>query len=248
MRGSLNPLDGRYAHILGPLAELFSERALMEERANIELAYLSKLAKTIGVEVGGDEVADRVEVNVDRIFELEKVTHHDVKAVELAVREVVPKELASFVHFGLTSQDINSLALTRQVRGVIISDIFPAIRKTIATLSEFADKHKDVVMLSHTHGQPATPTTLGSQFNVFVERLDTVLRSFISHRWTTKFGGATGGFNAHKLVYPSIDWCAFGDAFVFEYSGGKILRQQHTTQIEHYDGLGEYLWSRTASR
>lgn len=94
-------------------------------------------------------------------------------------------------------------------------------------------------MLSYTHGQPATPTTLGHQFNVFVERLDTVLRSFISHRWTTKFGGATGGFNAHKLVYPSIDWCAFGDAFVFEYSSGKISRQQHTTQIEHYDGLGE---------
>ena len=79
---------------------------------------------------------------------------------------------------------------------------------------------------------------LGHQFNVYVERLDAVLRSFITHRWTTKFGGATGGFNAHKLVYPSIDWCAFGDAFVFEYSSGKISRQQHTTQIEHYDGLG----------
>lgn len=112
MKGSLNPLDGRYAHITAPLAEIFSERALMEERANIEFAYLRKLTKTIGVEVKGDS-ADRVEVNVDRIFELEKVTHHDVKAVELAVREVVPKELASFVHFGLTSQDINSLALTR---------------------------------------------------------------------------------------------------------------------------------------
>lgn len=162
MRGSLSPLDGRYADVAEPIRESFCERKLVNERVRIELAYLQKLGKTIGLDVSCVDV--EATVSPERVFELEKITHHDVKAAELAVREIVPKELTSFVHFGLTSQDINSLAVTRQVRGAVVGHIFPAIRSMITHISAFSDKHKDTVMLSYTHGQPATPTTLGKSF------------------------------------------------------------------------------------
>ncbi len=246
MRGSLCPLDGRYAETVAPITKIFSERALVRNRIEIELKYLTALATTL---FGDDYSYLRVVFEkyynddslVDKIFEMEKTTRHDVKAVEMVLQTFfIGGELDGFIpliHFGLTSQDVNSVAVWMQVRSArdIATTGFNRIAEKLHL--EVAQPNKDVIMLARTHGQPATPTTMGKEMMVFSERLWTANLEVARVVARTKFGGATGGFNAHRLAYPFIDWPRWSDDFLMK--DFRMERQQHTTQIEHYDGMAQ---------
>lgn len=253
LRGTLSPLDGRYSDSVTPITKIFSERALMKQRVLIEVQYLIKLINDIPIAATQSTMlviyeAAMSDVDlVDRIFEIEKTTKHDVKAVELAIREYLLskvsietepnlRQISAMIHFALTSQDINSLATTIQVGKANKEVISPTIRTLVNTLYERSRQYHGITMLSHTHGQPATPTTLGHQFGIFAERLDVTIRTLVNRIRSTKFGGATGGFNAHHFVYPNIDWKGFADEFLAQFF---LDRQQYTKQIEHYDGLSD---------
>lgn len=181
------------------------------------------------------------EKGATRIKELEKVTNHDVKAVEYWIKEQLPKELKGyeeFVHFGLTSQDINNTAIPLSLKEASQTVIFPAITEVTEKLRSMAREWKGVSLLARTHGQPASPTRLGKELFVFVERLEVQAAQLKAVPWSAKFGGATGNFNAHFAAYPSQDWIKFGNRLLGEILG--LERSQYTTQIEHYDNLGAY--------
>lgn len=237
-RGELCPLDGRYRDYVAPIRNVFSERALVAFRVEVELAYFADLAATFGYQT---EVGTTNESLTDRIFLMEKTTRHDVKAVEIVLREEFEKDenlrpLISLIHFGLTSQDVNSVAVWLQVRAArdVVAQGFSKIAHRLANL---AAPHCALTMLSRTHGQPATPTTLGKEMLVFEERLLYMTREVERVVARTKFGGATGGFNAHWLAHPSIDWPRWADDFLMRRF--RMERQQHTTQIDHYDGMAQ---------
>ena len=179
------------------------------------------------------------EPDAEHIKSIEKITNHDVKAVEYFLREKFDElnigEFKEFIHFGLTSQDINNTAIPLSIKHAVERVYQPSIEKVRSQLNDYAQRWKDIALLARTHGQPASPTTLGKEIQVYVERLDNQLVMLRQVPFKAKFGGATGNFNAHLVAYPTIDWMTFGNDFVEEYLG--LERLTYTTQIEHYDNL-----------
>lgn len=247
---AVSPIDGRYRGKTEALAEYFSEYALMKYRVFVEIEYYIALCKLPIPQLAGVDKAlfsrlreiysSFTAADASRIKEIEKVTNHDVKAVEYFIKEKFDAiggldAYKEFVHFGLTSQDINNTSIPCSIKDALVQVYYPAIEELIAQLKEYADAWKDIPMLARTHGQPASPTRLGKEIMVFVYRLETQLAELKRCTISAKFGGATGNFNAHSVAYPSIDWVAFANKFVAENLG--LQREQYTTQISNYDNL-----------
>ena len=247
---AISPIDGRYRSKTESLDNYFSEFGLIHYRVLVECEYFIALCNIplknlAGVDKNCFDKIRKIynDFSFDdalRIKEIEKTTNHDVKAVEYFLKEKFDvlglADYKEFIHFGLTSQDINNTAIPYSLRDAIKDVYYPLIEQIINTLADMAEQWKHVAMLAHTHGQPASPTRLGKELMVFVERLNKQLELLKSIPCSAKFGGATGGFNAHMVAYPEIDWVEFANNFV-----GNILhleRLQTTTQIAHYDDLG----------
>ncbi|MDX1905567.1 MAG: adenylosuccinate lyase [Bacteroidia bacterium] len=249
---ALSPLDGRYRSLAAPLAPFLSEYALIQRRVQVEIEYLIALFQTglrplhplpEHVQARLREIyRDFTPDHASQIKEIERVTNHDVKAVEYYIKERVQalgiSEVApylEFIHFGLTSQDINNTAIPMLLRDAIAEVYLPQLQAVTDHLADFARIWQHLPMLSRTHGQPASPTTLGKEIAVFAERLRRHLDELKSLPYPAKFGGATGNLNAHYIAYPDHDWQAFAEQFVNNTLG--LSRSWPTTQIEHYDGL-----------
>ncbi|TXI82230.1 MAG: adenylosuccinate lyase [Flavobacteriales bacterium] len=246
---AISPIDGRYRERTRGLAHWFSEQALMRYRLRVELEYFTFLCEVPLPELAGtplqklDAVRSRVEqlgtTDAQRIKAIEQVTNHDVKAIEYFLKERLEEaglgEQREFVHFALTSQDINNTALPLLIKDFVFEAYLPAITGLRDRLHGLALDWARIPMLARTHGQPASPTALGKEIQVFVERLDGQLKLLREVPFTGKFGGATGNFNAHHAAYPELDWVRLADRFLLEKLG--LQRQRFTTQIEHYDGL-----------
>ncbi len=246
---SISPIDGRYRDRTRTLAKWFSEQALMRYRLHVELAYFTFLCKVPLPELEGTDlgklknVQDRIDhlstSDAQRIKDIEKVTNHDVKAVEYFLKERLEEAGLSkqkeFVHFALTSQDINNTALPLLIRNFLNDSYLKAIMAVRDRLHGLAKDWAQVPMLARTHGQPASPTRIGKELQVFVERIDRQLVLLRAVPFTGKFGGATGNFNAHHVAYPHLDWNKLADRFLTEELG--LERLQFTTQIDHYDNL-----------
>ena len=249
MLNAISPIDGRYAEKTKELSEYFSEYALIKYRVFVEIQYFIALVQTPlpQLEAFDDDKVEQLNALFEnfnlqdaiKIKEIEKVTNHDVKAVEYYLKrkfdEIGIQEYKEFIHFGLTSQDINNTATPLLIKNAIEEIYYPLIKELIEELEALASNWSGIPMLARTHGQPASPTTLGKEFRVFVERLNVQVKQLKSLTIYAKFGGATGNFNAHVVSYPSIDWLKFGDHFVNEYLG--LERSQYTTQIAHYDNM-----------
>ncbi|MEM1320616.1 MAG: adenylosuccinate lyase [Bacteroidota bacterium] len=249
MLTAISPVDGRYHEKTKELAEYFSEYALIKYRVFVEIQYFIALCQHPLPQLESFDL-DKVD-RLNDIFEnfnltdalhikkIEKTTNHDVKAVEYYLKEKFDElgisEFKEFIHFGLTSQDINNTATPLLLKNAVKEVYLPMLRQIRDMLSGFASEWSSIPMLARTHGQPASPTLLGKEFQVFVERLDQQLKMLEEVPFTAKFGGATGNFNAHYVTYPSIEWRRFGDHFVGEYLG--LKRLQFTTQIAHYDNI-----------
>lgn len=243
---AVSPIDGRYRNQLEDLSIYFSEYALIKYRVEVEIAYFIALS-----EFKLFELSDSHKKSLRRMsqqFSLEdaltikateKVTNHDVKAVEYFIKEKLQKlklqKLSEWVHFGLTSQDINNTAIPMLWRDALTTLYMPTLEGIMLHLNAMAVAWQDVSMLARTHGQAASPTRLGKEIMVFVERLETQLKTLKPIPFKGKFGGATGNFNAHTIAFPKKDWKKFADKFLFQHLG--LIRQQYTTQIEHYDLL-----------
>ncbi len=246
---SISPIDGRYRSKTDKLAAYFSEYALIRYRILVEIEYFIALCelplpqlKSIDSSLFSNlrEIYQNLSENdAQKIKDIEKITNHDVKAVEYFIKEKFDllglQDYKEFIHFGLTSQDINNTAIPLSIKEALNNVIFPELNAIIAELSKMAKEWKDIPMLAKTHGQPASPTRLGKEFMVFVSRLTKQFEVIQQIPHSAKFGGATGNFNAHKVAYPEIDWCEFGNRFVFEKLG--LVREQYTTQISNYDTL-----------
>lgn len=248
---AISPIDGRYRGKTEQLAGYFSEFALIRYRIRVEIEYFITLCELPLPQLGGFDhsLFDRLrdiyrnfgEDGAARVKDIEKTTNHDVKAVEYYIKEQFDKiggleEFKEFIHFGLTSQDINNTSVPLSVKEALNEVLIPQIKELIQQLEDYAEEWKDVPMLAKTHGQPASPTRLGKEIKVFAYRLGKQLESLEECRFTAKFGGATGNYNAHHVAYPQYDWKAFGDRFVSEKLG--LEREQWTTQISNYDCLG----------
>lgn len=247
MLTAISPIDGRYAAKTKDLQDYFSEFALIKYRVFVEVEYFKALVNIPLPQLKA--VDDRHLAALDAIVQnfsladaeqikaTERVTNHDVKAVEYFIKdkfdEVGLAPVKEFIHFGLTSQDINNTANPLMAKLAVENVYKPAIEEIIQILSGLAAEWKDIPMLARTHGQPASPTRLGKEFLVFVERLKTQLALLSQVPFEAKFGGATGNYNAHHVAYPTIDWPTFGDNFVEHHLG--MHRSQYTTQIAHYD-------------
>lgn len=246
---AISPVDGRYRNKTEKLADYFSEAALIRYRIRVEIEYFIALCELPLPQLEGIDHArfadlrrlytDFSEADALRVKEIESVTNHDVKAVEYIIKEKMDalglSAYKEFVHFGLTSQDINNTSIPLSLKEALTGVYYPAVEEVRDKLAAFAREWHDVPMLARTHGQPASPTTLGKEFMVFVERLEKQLAMLHAIAIPAKFGGATGNFNAHHAAYPSIDWVAFANRFVSDTLG--LSRSQYTTQIEHYDNL-----------
>ncbi len=249
---AISPIDGRYRSQVEALAPYFSELGLIHYRVRIEIEYFIALREWQIPQLAGVDPSqfpalrslyeNFTEADALRIKEIEKTTNHDVKAVEYFIKEKLkgsPAEpFLEFIHFGLTSQDINNTAIPLLLSDAIDTEIEPLYRQVFMRLQELANQWTDVPMLARTHGQPASPTRLGKELLVFVERIEKQLHLLSDIPTAAKFGGATGNFNAHAVAYPNEDWKKFGDKFV-ESLG--MVRSQFTTQIEHYDMLAATL-------
>ena len=251
---AVSPIDGRYRSKCEPLAKYFSEGALIKYRVRVEVEYFIALADRLkGVRPQLAAVAAKAEAlrdiyrnfadaDAQAIKDIEKVTNHDVKAVEYFLKgkfdEMGLAELKEFIHFGLTSQDINNTSVPLSMKDCADEVLLPAYKKILALLDERANEWKDIPMLAHTHGQPASPTTLGKEWGVFAYRMRRQVEELERLPFTAKFGGATGNFNAHLAAFPEIDWRAFGNDFVKNHLG--LERQQLTTQIENYDMMAAW--------
>jgi adenylosuccinate lyase len=246
---AISPLDGRYRQKVDELDRYFSEFGLIRYRLMVEIEYFIALCE-IPLPQLADFKKDNYKVlrafyedfeviDAEKIKEREKVTNHDIKAVEYFLKERFLQQgwgkWSEFIHFGLTSQDINNTAIPLSIKDALIDVYFPILYELRETLAIFADEWKDIPMLARTHGQPATPTRLGKEIAVFVARLDGQIKYFGQIPYSAKFGGATGNFNAHKVAFPEIDWISFANNFVNEELG--LQRSEPTTQIEHYDNL-----------
>lgn len=246
---AISPIDGRYRSRTAPLAAWFSEQALIRYRLEVELRWFRFLCNVPLPELAGtdkaalERVAQRLAAftadDAQAVKNIERTTNHDVKAVEYWLKERMEEaglgNAKEFVHFALTSQDINNTALPMLVRDFLNEHHVPALTKLRDRLNGLAQEWSGVAMLARTHGQPASPTRLGKEIAVFAERLDVQLASLKAIPLTGKFGGATGNFNAHQVAYPELNWPALADRFCTEELG--IQRQRTTTQIEHYDQL-----------
>lgn len=246
---AISPVDGRYRDKVDSLANYFSESALIRYRVMVEVEYFIALCELPLPQLRGFDHAlfdnlkeiylDFTVEDAQKIKDIEKVTNHDVKAVEYFIKERFNAlnlyEYKEFIHFGLTSQDINNTAVPCSFRDAIHDVYYPVIDELIAKLEELAEEWKDVPMLAKTHGQPASPTRLGKEIRVFVYRLTKQLELLKKVACSGKFGGATGNFNAHNVAYPEIDWTAFANKFLTEKL--KIEREQYTTQISNYDNF-----------
>ena len=245
---AISAIDGRYRKQVQHLDEYFSEYALMKYRVLIEVEYVLFLEKKKFFKLSGKAIKhlNRLAKNfgpedAQEIKQIEYITNHDVKAVEYYIKNELEKnggdKYKEWIHFGLTSQDINNTAIPLLWKEAIEYEYLPGLLNLNAELRLLANAWKDIPMLAHTHGQPASPTRLGKEIMVFVERIQNQVEQFIGIPFSAKFGGATGNFNAHRVAFPKTDWAKFGDEFV-----GKLgmVRQQHTTQIEHYDNLAAH--------
>ena len=245
---AVSPVDGRYASKSEPLRAYFSEFALIRYRIRVEIEYFIALC-----EIPLPQLADvdhekfsmmrDIYLNLTpeqamEVKEIEKTTNHDVKAVEYFIKrhfhEMGLDKWSEFVHFGLTSQDINNTSQPLMLKEAMEHVYMPALHEVLSLISEMAEKWSDVPMLAKTHGQPASPTRLGKEFKVYQVRIEEQLRQFSQLTYPAKFGGATGNMNAHKVAYPHIDWISFGENFVASLG---LKRAFPTTQIEHYDNL-----------
>ena len=246
---AISPIDGRYRKQLQHLDEYYSEFALIKYRVIVEVAYFLFLAekKFFKVDVKTKNYLQQVVDNfslqdAEQIKVTEAITNHDVKAVEYFLKAALDKcgsgHLKEWIHFGLTSQDINNTAIPLLWKNSIELEYLPAIINLQLAIGKMALQFKNVAMLARTHGQPASPTKLGKELMVFVERLENQIQLFSYIPFTAKFGGATGNFNAHQIAYPKYDWVKFANLFVEEKLG--LQRQQYTTQIEHYDTLATH--------
>lgn len=244
---AISPVDGRYRKTTAKLADYFSESALIKYRIFIEIEYFIALceAKIPGLEhFDTRHYADLRniyqsfdDVHAEEVKATERITNHDVKAVEYFIKtkfdELNLHAFKEFIHFGLTSQDINNTAIPYTFKLGLEEVYYPAIAELIEKINGLAKEWENVPLLAHTHGQPASPTKLGKEFLVFAERLSIQLENLKNIPNSAKFGGATGNFNAHHIAYPKTDWVSFSNHFVNEVIG--LKRAQHTTQIEHYD-------------
>ena len=251
---AVSPIDGRYRSKCEPLAKFFSEGALINYRVRVEVEYFIALADRLkelrpalaGVAAKAEALRDIyrqfTDADAQAIKDIEKVTNHDVKAVEYFLKgkfdEMGMADLKEFIHFGLTSQDINNTSVPLSMKECHDEVLLPAYKKILALLDERAEEWKDIPMLAHTHGQPASPTTLGKEWGVFAYRLRRQIDELERIPFTAKFGGATGNFNAHLAAFPEVDWRAFGNDFVKNHLG--LERQQLTTQIENYDMMAAW--------
>ena len=248
---AVSPIDGRYRSKTESLADYFSEYALIRYRVRVEIEYFITLCElplpqlesfnSALFEQLRDIYRNFDEASAARVKEIESITNHDVKAVEYFIKEEFDKiggldNYKEFIHFGLTSQDINNTSVPLSVKEALEEVFYPQVEELIAQLKEYAEAWKDVPMLAKTHGQPASPTRLGKEVEVYVYRLSEQLAILRNCKMTAKFGGATGNFNAHHVAYPQHDWRAFGNRFVSEKLG--LEREQWTTQISNYDHLG----------
>ena len=246
---AVSPVDGRYRSVTKDLGTYYSEYALIKYRVEVEIEYFIALCEKpipqlANVDAGKfkslrDIYKNFSEADAQSIKEIEKVTNHDVKAVEYFIKEKFDllglEDVKEFIHFGLTSQDINNTSIPLSLKRGLHEVIEPAILEVKNLLSQMTEDWADISMLAKTHGQPASPTRLGKEIEVFAARIDEQLVQLGDIPFAAKFGGATGNFNAHHVAYPGEDWIAFGDHFVSEYLG--LKRSQPTTQIEHYDHL-----------
>ena len=249
MLKAISPIDGRYADKTTSLVPFFSEMALIRYRVQVEVEYFIALCKLPLPQLAAfpkEKYTDLrklyqnfTEEEALKVKEIEQTTNHDVKAVEYFIKEAFDylqlQPYKEFIHFGLTSQDINNTAIPLSIKEAVQQVYLPALEQLLGKLRSLVVQWKEVPLLARTHGQPASPTRLGKEFEVFVVRMEQQLQTLIAVPYAAKFGGATGNYNAHKVAYPNIDWKAFGTRFVEE-----ILVLHHsfpTTQIEHYDHL-----------
>ena len=254
---AISPIDGRYRSKTEPLAEYFSEYALIRYRIRVEIEYFITLCELPLPQLANfdhslfaplrDIYREFTPAEAQRVKEIESITNHDVKAVEYYIKERIDalsgnsglsgmSAFKEFIHFGLTSQDINNTSVPLSIKEALADVYIPLLEELIEQLHDYAETWKTVPMLAKTHGQPASPTRLGKEIMVYVYRLEEQLRSLKDTPITAKFGGATGNFNAHHVAYPQYDWCEFGNRFVSEKLG--LEREQYTTQISNYDWLG----------
>ena len=248
---AVSPIDGRYRGKTQSLAAYFSEYALIRYRVRVEIEYFIALCELPLPQLQQFDKAlfpalralyENFDVSdAQRVKDIEKVTNHDVKAVEYFIKEAFDRmgglePYKEFIHFGLTSQDINNTSVPLSLKEALHEVVVPQYERLVDVLQQLAEQWKDVPMLAKTHGQPASPTRLGKELMVFVYRLQQQLSQLKACPITAKFGGATGNFNAHHVAYPSYDWKAFGNRFVADSLG--LQREQYTTQISNYDNLG----------
>ena len=246
---SISPIDGRYRNQLQHLDEYFSEFALIKYRVKVEVEYFLFLSQKEFFKVSPkvkkqllDAAKEFSVADAEKIKATEKITNHDVKAVEYFLKEKLQsfggEDLQEWIHFGLTSQDINNTAIPMMWKDAVEHEYLPAVINLQRTLQDLANDWKDIPMLARTHGQPASPTMLGKEMMVFVERIENQVQQFSYIPFTGKFGGATGNFNAHHVAFPKTNWNEFANRFLEEKLG--LQRQQYTTQIEHYDLLAAH--------
>ena len=247
---AISPIDGRYRNKTEELAGYFSEYALIRYRVRVEIEYFITLCELPLPQLEDfdhnlfeslrDIYRNFTEQDAARVKEIEKTTNHDVKAVEYFIKEQLDKigdfeKYKEFIHFGLTSQDINNTSVPLSIKEALDQVYYPMVEELIEQLNDYAEQWKNVPMLAKTHGQPASPTRLGKEIMVYVYRLEEQLRALKEVPVTAKFGGATGNYNAHHVAYPQYDWREFGNRFVSEKLG--LEREQYTTQISNYDWL-----------
>ena len=244
---AISPIDGRYSNQTTHLSEFFSEKALIKYRLKVEVEYFIKLTLTGIDQLKNWNVKNNSSLrdiyknfdnnDCDQVKNIEKITNHDVKAVEYFLKEKFKslgyEEYSEFIHFGLTSQDINNTAIPLSFKDYIVN-YYKLLDDFLSKLKNKAEEYKEITMLAKTHGQPASPTRLGKEFEVFIVRIEEQLENLKQIPFSAKFGGATGNFNAHHLAYPETDWKEFAQSFVSDMG---LKLSFPTTQIEHYDNL-----------
>ncbi len=249
---AISPVDGRYQRQTAPLQPYFSEAGLIRYRVRVEIEYFIALCELPLPQLAGFppegfaalrhvyEVFD--EPDARAVKEIERTTNHDVKAVEYFIKSKMEAlglgAFGEFIHFGLTSQDVNNTAIPLLLKEAMQHEIWPVLRQVVEKLDGLATAWAGVPMLARTHGQPASPTRLGKELKVFVERLERQLEALAAVPFAAKFGGATGNFNAHHVAYPAVDWTGFANRFVNDTLD--LTRSQYTTQVEHYDQLAAF--------
>ncbi|MGV3630252.1 MAG: adenylosuccinate lyase [Bacteroidota bacterium] len=246
---AISPIDGRYRSKTNELAAYFSEFGLIRYRVLVEIEYFIALAEA-GIKPMDSFPKEKctdlknIYLNFSEedalwIKNTEKTTNHDVKAVEYFIKEKLSEmelgQFTEFIHFGLTSQDVNNTSIPLSLKQALFAEFFPVVNELIIKLNDLKRQWKDIAMLAKTHGQPASPTRLGKEIQVFSERIEKQLQQAMAVPFSAKFGGATGNFNAHQIAYPNTDWVQFANHFVNDILG--LDRSQTTTQIEHYDNL-----------